>query len=436
MVLTISLIGQDSCEDPNAFSKTTVCGTEFDLCIDRYVMDQNSTMELQVFTNDMNMFDPCQSYISEMCSNGTLEKLPNCNYMYTPDYGFYGNDTFYYAMIINDICTDDVYCGDEDGKIWTVNSRYSGPNGLNVTVTSKKGNGTELVGEVTNLQKGDYFLIDGSHLSISQANWTYTFSYPEGTDGCEADECVYEQAIVHTSCSQQIMGQDFGLFRVVSGCIATPENKGECSDQSRSQTYTITTQWTDTTMVVITVFKPLAIELEDFKVSNQTGENVLEWNILSSVNESYIDIEKSSNGKEFYSIGQVSPVTERLYSFTDPEIQTSENSYYRLKIVSYDDTYSYSNIISIKNHWNNIIQVFPNPTGGDLYIHLKGDMEFTFQYEVIDFTGNLILRNESQKAKSTAIHLNRYEMKPGMYLLRIEFENGGVHLEKFIYGNE
>ena len=99
MISSYFMMGQSTaCEDPNAFTMDTECGTQFDLCIDRYVMDENTTMELQVFTNDMNMFDPCQSFICSPCSHGTLVKLPNCNYAYTPDEGFYGNDTFYMIL--------------------------------------------------------------------------------------------------------------------------------------------------------------------------------------------------------------------------------------------------------------------------------------------------------------------------------------------------
>ncbi|MDF1699261.1 MAG: T9SS type A sorting domain-containing protein [Saprospiraceae bacterium] len=442
MISSYGMIGQTTCEDPNAFTMDTECGTKFDLCIDRYTMDENTTMELQVFTNDMNMFDPCQSFICAPCSNGTLEKLANCNFAYTPDAGFYGNDTFYYAMIINDICTNNVYCGEDDGKIWTVNARYSGPDGLNLKVNSKKGEGWEFVGEVDNLQNGDYFLMDGSHLNTGQTQWNYTFYYPEDDEGdCDDDDdnddnCIYQNIVVHTSCSEQIMGKDYGLFRVVSGCIATPPNKGECDSQSRNETYTVTSQWVDTTMVVITVFKPLPISLEGFNVSHKNGKNVLEWNVVSSIYESHIDVEKSLNGKDFFSIGKVSPVKERYYSFTDPTPQTSEYSYYRLKVVDLDNNYIYTNRVSLKNKWTNIIQLYPNPTDGVLLISCNGDIELTYQYEIIDMAGNLKIRNYSQENKSTVVHLNNYNILPGMYILRMEFNDGGVHFEKFVYTNE
>lgn len=437
MIFSNLMIAQEPCEDPNAFTKNSACGTEFDLCIDRYIMDENTTMELQVFTNDMNMFDPCMSFICEPCSNGTLDRLPNCNWTYTPNEGFFGNDTFYYAMVINDMCTDSVYCGENDGKIWTVYSRYTGPDGLDLVVKSKKGNGWEFVGEVDNLQNGDYFLIDGSHLSTSQANWTYTFIDNEDDD-CDEDYngCVYDEVIVHTSCSQQIMGEDFGLFRVVSGCIATPQNKGECASEPRSQTYTVTSQWIDTTMVVITVFKPLPILLDEFTVRNKNGKNLLEWRVISAINESSIEVEKSIDGKNFYWLGSISPITVRAYTFEDSESQTSKISYYRLKVVSMDNTYTYSKIVSIQNEWASVIQIFPNPTDGDIFISCQGDLELAYQYEIFDLAGTTQIRDYSQEQMSTVVHLSDYEIEPGMYIVRLEFKNGGVHLEKIIYTKE
>jgi len=101
--------GQDPCNDINAFTFHTPCGDEFQLCMDRYELENHQSVELQVHTNDLGQIDKCSSYICSPCNHGELAKLPapNCNYVYTPDEDFYGNDTFYYAMVINDSCSDE-----------------------------------------------------------------------------------------------------------------------------------------------------------------------------------------------------------------------------------------------------------------------------------------------------------------------------------------
>ena len=431
MMMAGFINSQDSCEDPNAFSMTTDCGTEFDLCIDRYIMDNHDAIELEVFTNDMGMFDPCVSYIAGECSNGSIDMLPNCNFMYAPDEGFVGNDTFYYAMVINDSCAEETYCENGDGKIWTVNSRYKGPNGLDVVVNSKKGNSWEYVGTAKNLQDGEYFLIDGAHLSKSQANWTYTFYAPNGVNGCETDSCFYEDIVVHTSCSQQIMGKDFGLFRVVSGCIATTPNKLECSGSSRNVTYSITTQWTDTTMVVITVPQSLPIEIANLKASHFDGNNRITWEVLSVINEDYIEVEKSTDGRYFYPINKIQPITVKAYYVDDMECLTNDITYYRLKMVSMDGSYQYSDITSIRNKTTNSLQIRPNPTDGDITIEHNGDDEFS--YEVIDIFGEMKYKNDSHSATNTVIPFSMLGLNTGTYILIIDFGNGDVHYEKIVF---
>ena len=76
MTFAVSVNSQVLCEDPNAFSMITDCSTELDLCIDRYIMDDHEALELEVFTNDMGMYDPCASDIAGVCSHAILEKLP------------------------------------------------------------------------------------------------------------------------------------------------------------------------------------------------------------------------------------------------------------------------------------------------------------------------------------------------------------------------
>jgi len=419
----VFVYGQDPCEDVNAFTFHTPCGDEFALCMDRYELENHQSVELQVYTNDMGQIDKCNSYICEPCNHGVLLKLPspNCNYVYTPDDGYYGNDTFYYSMVINDSCSDEP-C---EGKIWTVNSRYTGPNGLYVKAFYKHGSNWEAFDDVYDLQWGEYFLIDGSSLPVSQTQWKYKFYEPETEGGCVGEDCLVDEEIVHTSCSEVIFGKNYGMFRVISGCTAHPLSGEDCYDQGNNpgSTNMITTQYTDTAMVVITI-KALPIEITDFKVLATRNGNLISWNVESVVNEDYIEIQRSSNEMNFESIAKVAPIPLGLNSYLDTEAMDKSNVYYRLAIVDLDGHKKYSKILSVNRHDISDLKVYPNPTSNALLIN-TGNIEFkVVNFTLIDMSGKLITKRNLPPSSTQVIHLSNYNLSTGIYVLQISTEDG------------
>ena len=434
--------GQDPCDDQNAIIFHTPCGDEFQLCMDRYELENHNTIELQVHTNDIGQIDKCASYICSPCSHGTLEKMPspNCNYMYTPDDGFYGNDTFYYTLVINDSCSDDP-C---EGKIWTVKSRYTGSNGLYVKATYKNANEWIPFDDVYNLQWGDYFTIDGSSLPVSQANWKYKFYEPEGTDGCVGEDCLVEEVIVHTSCSEEIFGKNYGLFRVVSGCTAGPNDGLDCQENlpsfvqenNEGSGNIITTQYQDTTMVVITVPIILSIEISDFKAIATRHGNLISWDIESVINEDYIEIQKSYSETNFEPIARVSPIRLGLNTYIDTDVKNGANTYYRLAIVSLDGNIKYSEMIGVIRHDISNMKIYPNPTNNDIIIDTGNEDVKVVEIAIIDMTGKMITRKTLPPSSHQLVQLSNYDLIIGIYVVQISTDDGQTVSKELMYHKE
>lgn len=425
------------CEDPDPITITTDCGTTFDLCIDRYIMNGEEGMELKVFTNDMGMFDVCESFICSPCSHGTLTRMENCNFYYVPHQGWEGKDTFYYSMIINDTCTDEEYCEDGDGKIWTIYGRYTGPDNMDLKVYSKNGHDFDFVDEVNNLYWGDYFYIDGSHLPKGQANWEFRF-YPND-DGSKMESRSEEIIIdVHTSCSEMIFGKDFGYFRVISGCVATHQERGNCPSDyqqgslSRAMT-TITSQTIDTTMVVITVGNILPIEISDFKVIRQANGNELSWQIENVLNESFMTLESSDDGIEFMEIVRFDNIERKPYTFIDSKKDEKDYSYYRLAIYSFDKSVQFSEIIMIRNEQLSGLSIYPNPTNGTLTLEIKSGEPTIHEYKIYDISGKLLASAESLQVHKLNISMSDIVGDQGYYMIQVRLENGWPINEKILF---
>lgn len=103
--------------------------------------------------------------------------------------------------------------------------------------------------------------------------------------------------------------------------------------------------------------------------ANPNGEHVsLSWQTTSELNTLGFDIETSSDAVHFSKVGNVAASNNKAlvistYHFSDANLKSGDVSYYRLKMLDQDGTFSYSKIISIRNPEasNNNYQIFPNP---------------------------------------------------------------------------
>ncbi|MGB1217832.1 MAG: hypothetical protein ACPG5P_08135, partial [Saprospiraceae bacterium] len=128
---------------------------------------------------------------------------------------------------------------------------------------------------------------------------------------------------------------------------------------------------------------PLPVELLSF-----TGEylerkgNQLDWITVTEENTSHFDVERSTDGINFEFMGKVEAAgnsSERLtYDFLDTKPMNGVN-YYRLRIVDLDQTFEYSNVISLKSIQGLDITMSPNPTKGDIFLSFNQEIRGTAQ---------------------------------------------------------
>lgn len=111
----------------------------------------------------------------------------------------------------------------------------------------------------------------------------------------------------------------------------------------------------------------LPIELLYFKGSKTLRKISLSWATSSELNFDYFDIEKSSDGKTFYSIAKVTGSgtsnTRKDYALEDEKPLIGKN-YYRMKSVDFDGYTEYFNVIMVEFDGNKDFSVSPNPSEG------------------------------------------------------------------------
>lgn len=122
---------------------------------------------------------------------------------------------------------------------------------------------------------------------------------------------------------------------------------------------------------------PLPINLDRFIGLNKLRHNLLIWGTKSETNNLFFQIEKSTNGVDFYEIGFIKGCGncnyENEYQFPDYNLEKTIN-YYRLKQVDFDGKYIYSKIITIDNRFSEKkeIKLICNILGQPVESHTKG----------------------------------------------------------------
>ena len=138
---------------------------------------------------------------------------------------------------------------------------------------------------------------------------------------------------------------------------------------------------------------PLPVVLDQFTASNKDCTPTLEWSTLQEMNSSYFEVErKSSTENQFTTIGkvdaQINSSLKTNYSFSDQKLENGLY-HYRLKMVDLDGNFSYSRVTSLNMFCGNTseINVYPNPSQGELNITLNTNYDDIYQVAVVDMMG-------------------------------------------------
>ncbi|MEZ4911427.1 MAG: T9SS type A sorting domain-containing protein [Saprospiraceae bacterium] len=128
---------------------------------------------------------------------------------------------------------------------------------------------------------------------------------------------------------------------------------------------------------------PLPITIKTFTAVKDGERSArLDWTSSSEINSDYIDIERSTDGSDWITLGQVKAAgnssTEVAYQYFDRNIPINRTDnqifYYRLKLVDLDGKYTYSDLrgVNFEGTRSDGLALYPNPTAHLLNADLSG----------------------------------------------------------------
>ena len=219
--------------------------------------------------------------------------------------------------------------------------------------------------------------------------------------------------------------------------IAGPSS---CKYNIQSLSYADTGQYTisiqlgtciiNSSAVQLRVAGILPVNLLKFQAEKTSEQNViLRWQVNTEVELKGYEVERSTDGIHFITIGYLDSKGYTGYNFSDKN-PANGNNYYRLKMLDKNGQFKYSDIklLHFGNALKNTVRMFPNPAFGQTTI-IYGGEHGAGRIEIINAIGVLVKRVAVSQSAMQVLDLSY--LSSGAYVVKIVSEDG-VSLQKLI----
>lgn len=176
---------------------------------------------------------------------------------------------------------------------------------------------------------------------------------------------------------------------------------------------------------IVAASTPLPVEFTHFTAQYKNQQTNLEWATASEVNSAAFDVERSNDGVNFTTIGQVKAEGRAYnYTFTD-ENPLSGTNYYRLKQIDVDGKFDYSPIRMVQLGKTTTVALYPNPTslGTTTNLSYASIAEETLNIAILDGLGRTIsVQSVAVNKGDNIIPIETTDLSEGTYWVKISNE--------------
>lgn len=223
-----------------------------------------------------------------------------------------------------------------------------------------------------------------------------------------------------TSTAPRVAPTIIGMGR--NNCVATGVFTGSLDDVIAYASTLTPTQVTN--LYNYYNAQPLPLDWVSFTGQVEGSMVNLQWATDHSVNNSLFDIERSTNGTDFFSIGELPDQDSSgnaagitLYHFTDPN-PPQGNDFYRIMEVDKDGQQSWSSIVEVAI--GNVvtgIHLQNNPVANQVTLINNGEILIQ-RMQVLDISGKVLV-DQAPYSTNSVLQLSASNLPSGYYLLRV-----------------
>ncbi len=167
------------------------------------------------------------------------------------------------------------------------------------------------------------------------------------------------------------------------------------------------------------------VQIANLTANLQANKTVaVKWTSTTEINLSRYKVQRSTDGRNFTTLGTIASKGASGYSYTDDLNVVNAlpaTIYYRLEAVDNDDSKTYSKIAACKLQIvDNTLVIYPNPLLTTLYAQVTVVKTGVSIIRIVDVQGKIISTQKTQLAVgTTTISIPTTTLTPGNYILEI-----------------
>jgi len=176
-----------------------------------------------------------------------------------------------------------------------------------------------------------------------------------------------------------------------------------------------------------TANNPLPVHFILFNVHCENDRVLLTWKTAQEQNSDHFDIERSSDGTRWASIGSLpaagNSAGEETYSFTDNNPLPNGN--YRIAEHGLDGSVQYTNILRSDCTVKETLSAWPNPTRDMINISIVSNSSTQAMIRIFDAKGSLVnVQRKTILQGRNQVGIDLSKMASGIYQFQIDWNNG------------
>lgn len=177
------------------------------------------------------------------------------------------------------------------------------------------------------------------------------------------------------------------------------------------------------------------VQLVNFKTILLNNHAVnLSWQTLQETNSNFFDVERSTDGVSWISIGRekASGNTTNLtnYAYLD-QVPLKGAGYYRLKMVNEDGSFGYSEVSVMSMNADMIFNVFPNPA--NQYVNVSvGRVSEHAVIHLFNAGGQSVFVQQLNNGSGSTVMVQVNHLCPGIYTIQVLSSDGSQQVASLI----
>jgi hypothetical protein len=177
----------------------------------------------------------------------------------------------------------------------------------------------------------------------------------------------------------------------------------------------------------------LPLKLVSFNAAYNNTNQVanISWKMEGNDGMNNFELERSTDGTSFSSLGVVLPAAGESASYQYPDNISAVNGaivYYRLLMNEKNGTAKYSNVIVVrkdKSPAQNTLQLMPNPAGSNTSIRLNAEMKGSARVLITDMSGRTVTAFDTKISEGVnTVQINNLESyQRGFYMVQVRMQD-------------